>query len=85
MPEPGPTDLSSMVVVDDRGLWTESDAVIAGLRAIGGGWALVAGFGRLIPRFLRNGLYRFVARRRLGWFGPADACNLPGEVDSLLP
>ena len=31
LPEPGPTDLSSMVVVDERGLWTESDAVIGAL------------------------------------------------------
>ena len=85
LPEPGPTDLSSMVVVDQRGLWTESDAVIAGLRAIGGKWAIVAGLGRLIPRFLRNGIYRFVARRRLGWFGPADACRLPGDPSILLP
>ena len=60
-------------------------AVIAGLRAIGGGWAIVAGLGRLIPRFLRNGIYRFVARRRLGWFGPADACRLPGDPSILLP
>ena len=75
---PRPDDLSTMVLLDDRGLWTESDAVLASLRAIGGGWSRFAGLARVIPRFLRNVVYRYVARRRLGWFGPADACLLPG-------
>ncbi|MCP4834102.1 MAG: DUF393 domain-containing protein [Phycisphaera sp.] len=83
--EPRPADLSTMVLLDDRGLWTESDGVLAGLRAIGGGWAALAWIGRLIPRFLRNGAYRFIAHRRLGWFGPADACSLPGDATRFLP
>ena len=83
--EPGPTDLSTMVLVDERGLWIESDGVLAGLRAIGGGWWALAAVGRLIPRFLRNAAYRFVARRRIGWFGPADACELPGDTSRFLP
>ncbi|MAH65379.1 MAG: thiol-disulfide oxidoreductase DCC [Phycisphaerae bacterium] len=84
---PRPDDLSTMVVLDTRGLRTESDAVLAALHAVGGVWSLVAGLGRMIPRPLRNAVYRYVARRRLGWFGPADACRLPGDgaEDRFLP
>ncbi|MEE2972054.1 MAG: DCC1-like thiol-disulfide oxidoreductase family protein [Planctomycetota bacterium] len=85
LPEPGPTDLSSMVLVDERGLWIESDGVLAGLRAIGGGWRAAASIGRIIPRFLRDAAYRFVARRRIGWFGAADVCDLPGDRARFLP
>ena len=74
-----------MVVVDPRGLWTESSAVLAGLRAIGGGWRGLSVFGSIVPRFIRDAMYRFVARRRIGWFGTADACSLPGEASRFLP
>lgn len=80
-----PTDVSSMVVLDPRGLWIESDAVLAALSAIGGGWKLMASIARLVPRFLRDPAYRFIARHRLGWFGPADACSLPGDPARFLP
>lgn len=80
-----PNDVSTMVFVDARGLWIESNAVLAGLRAIGGGWRVLAAIGGLVPRFLRDAMYRFVARRRIGWFGPADACSLPGDASRFLP
>ena len=80
-----PRDVSTMVFVDPRGLWTESNAVLAGLRAIGGGWRGLSLIGSLVPRFVRDAMYRFIARRRIGWFGPADACSLPGEASRFLP
>lgn len=80
-----PADLSTMVLLDPRGLWTESSAVLAGLRAIGGGWRGLAAIGSLVPKFIRNAIYRFVASHRIGWFGPADGCLLPGEASRFLP
>ena len=76
-----PEDLSTMVLVDDRGVWIESDAVRSALRAVGGGWGVIAAMSRILPKFLRDAAYRFVAKRRLGWFGPADACRIPGDGD----
>ena len=76
-----PEDLSTMVLVDDRGVWIESDAVRSALRAVGGGWGVIAATSRILPKFLRDAAYRFVAKRRLGWFGPADACRIPGDGD----
>ena len=85
LPRPAPEDLSTAVLLDDRGVWTESSAVLAGLRALGGGWAVLGFTGRLVPRCLRDAIYRFVAKRRLGWFGPADLCDLEGDTSRLLP
>lgn len=41
-------------------------------------------FGRvllIIPRFIRDGVYRFIAKNRIKWFGNADACRLPAEAE----
>jgi predicted DCC family thiol-disulfide oxidoreductase YuxK len=32
---------------------------------------------RVLPRGLRDALYRFVARNRYRWFGRAEACMVP--------
>ncbi len=76
-----PTDLSTMVVWNTRGLHQESDATLAMLEGIGGIWRTIARLGRVVPRSLRNIVYRFIAKRRYGWFGDADACRVPSDED----
>lgn len=56
-----------------------SDAVLAILYALGGHWRVLALFGSLVPRFLRNHLYNFIASHRYQWFGKSDICTLPDE------
>ena len=36
-----------------------------------------------IPKFIRDGVYRFIAKNRIKWFGNADACRLPSEDETL--
>jgi predicted DCC family thiol-disulfide oxidoreductase YuxK len=33
----------------------------------------------IIPVFLRDGLYLFIARRRYRWFGKQESCYVPGQ------
>jgi predicted DCC family thiol-disulfide oxidoreductase YuxK len=33
--------------------------------------------GYLIPRFIRDGLYRFIANNRYRWFGKQSQCRVP--------
>lgn len=72
-----PTDLDTVVLFDEGRLHVRSDAVLRLLRHIGGGWSVLAALGRVVPRFLRDAAYRFIARRRHAWFGTADRCRLP--------
>ena len=37
----------------------------------------------LVPRFIRDAVYRFIAKNRIKWFGRADACRLPTEEEQL--
>lgn len=57
-----------------------SDAVLAAVAAMGGRWRLVAGL-RIVPAFVRDALYRWVARRRKRWFGELAACRVPTPAE----
>lgn len=66
----------TVVLVEQGRLHTHSTAVLHILRGLGGVWQLFY-VGLLLPRVLRDALYRFVARHRYQWFGQQDACMLP--------
>lgn len=57
-----------------------SDAALAILARLGGGWRAAA-LLRVVPRPIRDLVYRFVARRRLAWFGRLDACRIPTPAE----
>lgn len=80
-------DLDSLVLVDHQGAHVHSEAVLRIARICGGPWKTLAAVGRLIPKGLRDAMYRAIARRRIRWFGGADACELPkaGHVERMLP
>ncbi|MCH8200545.1 MAG: DUF393 domain-containing protein [Chloroflexi bacterium] len=88
---PGQDGLDSVIYVRGYGsgdlrVFVRSEAVLQALRDIGGVWRVVS-WARIIPRFIRDGLYDLIARRRYGWFGRYDECRLPTprQRDQLLP
>lgn len=46
------------------------------LQALGGLWSLAVVL-RIVPRFLADAVYNFVATHRFQWFGRVDYCLLP--------
>jgi predicted DCC family thiol-disulfide oxidoreductase YuxK len=54
-----------------------SDAVLATARYLGGPWRALGALGRLVPRAVRDGAYRLVARHRYSIGGRVQACILP--------
>ena len=54
-----------------------SDAVLRAGRDLGGFWGASSSMGRLVPRPLRDLVYRFVAVNRYRVFGKYDSCMLP--------
>lgn len=66
----------SIVLLDDGRVFVESDAALRIARALRFPWPLLAAF-LVLPRFVRDPLYRFVARRRYRWFGRTDSCMVP--------
>jgi predicted DCC family thiol-disulfide oxidoreductase YuxK len=68
--------LDSMLLVEGGRLYRESDAALRMARHLKGAWPLLGAF-RIIPRPLRNLVYRWIARNRYRWFGKMEACWLP--------
>jgi predicted DCC family thiol-disulfide oxidoreductase YuxK len=74
-------DLNTVYVALENGqlgerLLARSDAIIYLLTQLPGIWRLAAA-GRVLPRVLRDGLYKIVARNRYRVFGKHDSCMLP--------
>jgi predicted DCC family thiol-disulfide oxidoreductase YuxK len=77
----------TVIFLDDSGVYRRSEAALRAVACLGGIWKIArAGMGA--PRFLRDGIYDFIARRRRRWFGGGDACPLPtslsGPADARL-
>lgn len=68
--------IDSVVVIEGDRWYKESDAALRLARHLGGPWRLLTVF-RLIPRPLRDRLYRLIARNRYRWFGKKEVCWLP--------
>jgi len=70
-----PKDPATFLVLDQGRQFTDSDAAIHTIAALGGPWRL-AGLARIIPRLWRDWLYRLLARNRYRWFGCRRSCYL---------
>jgi len=68
----------TMVVLreSDGAIFLRSDAILEIARALGGIYKL-ATLGRIVPRFLRDGAYKWFARNRHRFGGKGDACRIP--------
>ena len=79
-------DPASFLLVEDGIAWTDTDAMTGVLSGLGGAWRL-ATLLRVLPRGMRDRLYRWFARNRYRVFGRYDACALPppGQMARFLP
>jgi predicted DCC family thiol-disulfide oxidoreductase YuxK len=75
------SDLDTVCVIEDYETPNErvlirSDAILAVVGELGGFWR-IAGMGKMLPRPIRDGLYKLVARNRYRVFGKYETCVLP--------
>jgi predicted DCC family thiol-disulfide oxidoreductase YuxK len=71
-----PANPDSIIVVDGEQMLRDSDAVLAIYAGLGWPWKVLSVF-RIVPRFIRDPLYRMIARNRYRIFGKRDSCWLP--------
>ena len=71
-------DPSSFLLVEEGRAWTDTEAIRRVLSGLGGAWRITALIG-LVPRFLRDPLYRMIARNRYRWFG-TTTCTVSDET-----
>jgi predicted DCC family thiol-disulfide oxidoreductase YuxK len=72
-----PDDPLSFLLLENGKGYTDTDAIMRILRSFGSGWGFVALLVAIVPRFIRDPLYRWVARHRYRMFGRRDVCRVP--------
>ena len=64
------------VIFYNKQLYTKSSAVINILSELGGIYKLAYIFN-IIPSFISDSIYDYIARNRFQWFGKLDKCPMP--------
>lgn len=67
----------SIVLYQAGALHVESGAVLRIARHLTGAWRFLSYPAWVLPPFIRDALYRFIARNRYRWFGKKETCFLP--------
>ena len=73
---PAAVDPDTIIVIADGRALERSDAALAIASRLPFPWPMFGVF-RILPRVLRDWLYRFVAKNRYRWFGKSDTCMMP--------
>jgi len=76
-----PDFIDSFVLVEDGRVYYRSSAFLRALRGLGLPYSLAAVF-IVIPRVLRDQVYRVVAAHRLSWFGRRNTCRVPTSEEA---
>ena len=82
----GKIDFDTVVYFREGRLYERSEAILRLLEDLGGGWKAVRIFF-ILPAFLRDSVYRFVASNRYRFFRKRDTCRMPTleEKERMLP
>lgn len=74
--------MESVVYLRDGAVIQRSDAALWILIDLGGWRALYRALF-IVPRFVRDGVYAWIARNRYRWFRKRDTCRLPTPEERL--
>ncbi|HEV8695670.1 MAG TPA: thiol-disulfide oxidoreductase DCC family protein [Lysobacter sp.] len=66
----------SFLLIEDGRAWMDTDAICLVVAGLGGLWRATNAL-KLVPRKVRDPLYRLIARNRYRWFGRYDTCLVP--------
>jgi len=71
-----PVKTDSLILISKEKAYLRSSAALRIARGLNGGYPLLSGF-LILPEFLRDGIYDFIARNRYNWFGKKESCMIP--------
>jgi predicted DCC family thiol-disulfide oxidoreductase YuxK len=70
--------MDSLVLIENNKLFKRSTAVLNIAKKLDGAYFFLSVFF-ILPRFIRDHVYFFVAKKRYKWFGKKEACMIPTE------
>lgn len=66
----------SIVLLENGKVYQRTDAVLRIAKKLPGLWPLLYGL-IVVPRFIRDAVYRWIAKNRYQWLGKRENCWLP--------
>lgn len=72
--------LDSIVLVRGDQIFYKSRAALEIAKKLKGLWPIIYAFV-IVPYFIRDPLYDWIARNRYKWFGKRETCRMPTEED----
>lgn len=69
-------DTNSFLLIQGDKIYFRSGGALRVLKKLGGWYSLLYAF-IIVPKFLRDPIYNWVARNRYKWFGKKDSCMVP--------
>ena len=70
------TKKDSILLLQDNQLYSESSAALRILKQFSPFWYVFQIFW-IVPKFIRDSIYRFIAKNRYSWFGKRSSCMVP--------
>ncbi len=80
---PIPENTDSVILIKEKKVFTESEAVLEIAALLPYPWRMAAVI-KILPSFLRNPIYRWIARNRYNWFGKKNTCRIPTVQERRL-
>ena len=74
------SELTTVYLLEEEQLYDHSTAVLRIARRLPLLWRLAYGL-MIIPKFIRDPIYKFIARNRYKWFGKRETCRIPTESE----
>lgn len=71
-----PSQTDSLVLIENKRAYIKSSAALRVSKHLKGLYPALFAF-MIVPVFLRNAVYDWIARNRYKWFGKSDSCMLP--------
>ncbi|MBC7688188.1 MAG: thiol-disulfide oxidoreductase DCC family protein [Aquabacterium sp.] len=69
-------NFNSFVLIKEGKVYTKSAAALKVCKHLTGLWPILYGF-IIVPSFIRNAVYQWIAKNRYKWFGKKQQCMLP--------
>ncbi len=68
--------IDSIILIDGEKHYTKSSAALHIAKQLSGAYPLLFGF-MVVPKFIRNSVYDYIAKNRYKWFGKKESCMIP--------
>lgn len=73
-----PAQTDSFVLIENNKAYVKSAAALRATKYLKGFYPILFSF-IIVPPFIRNFVYDYIARNRYKWYGKSDSCMMPDE------